>query len=109
VRCFQIDIRQTGAVGSHIGDQTFLAVADVNAFIETLGDGHRALGAEAELGAGLLLQRRGDERRLGAAAVLASRTELTVNAPWQASYAAWASAALFSWAFSPLILASDAH
>ena len=51
------------AVGTHISDEADGFAADVDAFIKLLRDLHRALGAEAELARGFLLQRRGDERR----------------------------------------------
>ena len=56
-------VGQSCAVGTHIGDQTFFAMAGIDTFIQTLGHGHRPLGAEGKLGAGFLLQRTGDERR----------------------------------------------
>ena len=54
-------LRQRHRVGSHIGDEAGL--------VEVLGHRHRPLGGEAELAAGLLLQRRGPERRVRAARV----------------------------------------
>ena len=51
------------AVGSHVGDEADRLAADVDAFIEALGDLHRLLGREAELARGVHLQRRGRERR----------------------------------------------
>ena len=54
-------LRERGRVGAH--------VRDVAVVVEPLGDPHRGLGAEAELSARLLLQRRGHERRGGAARV----------------------------------------
>ena len=50
-------------VGAHVADQTDGAFADVDALVEPLRDGHRALRAEAELARRFLLQRRGRERR----------------------------------------------
>ena len=47
--------------------------AHLHTFVELLGDRHRLLGREAELAAGVLLQRRGDERRGGVALALAAR------------------------------------
>ena len=46
---------QIGGVGSHVADETGL--------VETLGQGHGLLHAEAQARAGGLLQRGGDERR----------------------------------------------
>ena len=54
-------LRERGRVGAH--------VRDVAVVVEPLGDPHRGLGAEAELSARLLLQRRGHERRGRAARV----------------------------------------
>ena len=59
--------REVDAVGAHIGDEAGGAFADVDAFIEALGDLHRARRREAELAARLLLQRRGGEGRVGVA------------------------------------------
>ena len=55
------------AVGSHIGDQAGGLAADVDAFIQALGDLHGALGVEAQLARGFLLQGRGLEGRRGIA------------------------------------------
>ena len=52
--------RHIDTVGPHIGDQTALGV---DAFVQLLRGLHGALGREAELAGGLLLQRRGRERR----------------------------------------------
>ena len=60
--CLGVDIRKTIAVGTHVGNQTFLPVADINTFIEALCHGHRALGREAKLGGSLLLQGRSNKR-----------------------------------------------
>ena len=54
-------VRQRGRVGPHVGDPA--------PFVERLGHRHGPFGAEAELPARLLLQRRGDERRPGRAPV----------------------------------------
>ena len=54
-------LRQRRGVGSHI--------SDVAVLIETLRDAHGALRGEPQLAAGLLLQRRGHERRVGTARV----------------------------------------
>ena len=56
--------REIDAVGAHIGDEAGRAVADVDAFIEALGDLHGARRREAELARRLLLQGRGGERRI---------------------------------------------
>ena len=50
---------QRGRVGAHIGDEALL--------VESLRHAHRVLRAHRELASGLLLQRRGGERRAGAA------------------------------------------
>ena len=55
------------AVGSHIGDQAHGLAADIDAFIKALRDLHGALGVEAQLAAGFLLQGRGLEGRGGIA------------------------------------------
>ena len=52
-------LRQGRRVGAHISDVPLL--------VEALRDAHRVLGAHRELAAGLLLQGRGGEGRLGAA------------------------------------------
>ena len=57
-------------VRAHVADETDGAFADVDPFIETLRDGHRALRAEAELARRFLLQRGGRERRGRVAAAL---------------------------------------
>ena len=44
-----IDIGKSCTVGTHVGDQTFLTIADINAFIQALGNGHGPLGRKAEL------------------------------------------------------------
>ena len=51
------------AIGTHVGDEADLLAADLHAFVEALGDLHRAAGGEAELAGGFLLQRGGGERR----------------------------------------------
>ena len=64
--------RQRHRVGTHVGDQADAAFADVDAFVQLLRQAHGALGVEAELARGFLLQRRGGEgRRRVAAALLA--------------------------------------
>ncbi len=45
------------AVGTHIGNESLGATADVHAFVQLLRDLHRALAAPAELLGGVLLQR----------------------------------------------------
>ena len=56
------------AVCPHIGDQADGLAADIDALIELLRRLHGALGREAELPRGLLLQCRGGERWGGGAA-----------------------------------------
>ena len=63
--------RERGRVGAHVGDVTVL--------VEALRDLHGAPRAEAQLAVGLLLQRRGGERRRRLAWCRASRPESTVN------------------------------
>ena len=58
-------------VGSHIGDEADRRVAERDALVELLRDDHRPAHGEAELARGLLLQRRGGERRRGIASALA--------------------------------------
>ena len=56
--------RQTQGVGSHIGDQTGQAVlTQLDAFIQLLRGGHRALWHHVQLARRLLLQGRGGKRR----------------------------------------------
>ena len=55
------------AVGPHIGDQAGGVAADLHAFIQALRHLHGALGVEAQLAAGFLLQGRGLEGRRGVA------------------------------------------
>ena len=51
-------------VGTHVRDQTNRALfADLDAFIQPLGQHHGSLDAEAQLARRFLLQRRGNERR----------------------------------------------
>src|SRR5204863_2603309 len=51
-------------VGAHVGDEPHRAlVANLHAFVEVLCEPHRALGTEAELLGGVLLERAGGERR----------------------------------------------
>ena len=59
------------AVGAHIGDQADGLAADVDAFIQALGDAHGRGGSDAQLARGLLLQGRGDEGRRRVAPYLA--------------------------------------
>ena len=56
--------REVDAVGAHISDETGRAVADIDAFIEALGDLHGARRREAELARRFLLQGRGGEGRI---------------------------------------------
>ena len=63
-------LRQIERVGAHIGDETDLALADVDAFVQLLRDAHGLLRAEAQFAGGLLLQGRGRERRRGIALAL---------------------------------------
>ena len=51
------------AVGPHIGDQADGLAADVDAFIEALGDLHGLAGGEMQFAGRFLLKRRGGERR----------------------------------------------
>src|SRR6185436_911664 len=60
-------------VGPHVGDEADVPVGRVDALVQALGDAHRPLGAETELAARLLLERRGGERRRGAALALLDR------------------------------------
>ena len=57
----QCRLRQRRRVGAHVGDVAVL--------VQLLGHAHRALRREAELAAGLLLEGRRHERRVGRAAV----------------------------------------
>ncbi len=54
-------LRQRGGVGTHVGDEAVL--------VQLLGHLHGPLGTEAQLAAGLLLERGGAERRVRRAAV----------------------------------------
>ena len=56
--------RDLHAVGSHIGNEPDRLAADVDAFVQALGHLHGLARREAELARGLLLQRRGRERRV---------------------------------------------
>ena len=60
-------------VGTHVRDETDLPLfaADIDAFVEILRQSHRALGAEAQLLGGFLLQRGRGERRGGILPLLA--------------------------------------
>ncbi len=62
--------RQTERIGTHVGDETNGAAADIHTFIQLLGDAHRTAGGEPQLAHSLLLQRGGGERRGRAAAFL---------------------------------------
>ena len=59
--------RHVDAVGSHIGDEADGLAADVDAFVQTLGDAHGLRRGEPQLARGLLLQGRGGEGRVGVA------------------------------------------
>ncbi|MFK4666672.1 hypothetical protein ABIF76_007526 [Bradyrhizobium ottawaense] len=52
------------AVGTHVSNESGGLAADVDAFIEALGDAHRVRRRKAVFAAGFLLQRRGGEGRL---------------------------------------------
>ncbi len=54
---------QGDRIGAHVGDQADLAISRVDTLVQPLRHGHRALRAEAELAARLLLESRGGERR----------------------------------------------
>ena len=57
-------IGNAGGVGTHVGDQTNRAlVAEIDAFIQPLGDHHGALHAETQLARGILLELAGGKRR----------------------------------------------
>ncbi len=62
-------------VRPHVGDEPDLALGRLDALVQALGHGHRPLRAEAEPPAGLLLERRGRERRRRRA-LLGPRAEL---------------------------------
>lgn len=62
-------VRDAHGVGTHVGDEGGrAAIAELKAFIEALGDVHRAFGGIAEALVGGLLERGRDERRHGRAA-----------------------------------------
>ena len=62
-------VRNAHGVGTHVGDERHrAAIAKFKAFIEALGNVHRALGGIAEALVGCLLERGRDERRHGRAA-----------------------------------------
>ena len=55
---------QSQGVGTHVGNQTGQALlADLDAFIQLLGNRHRAARHKAQLAASFLLQRRSNKRR----------------------------------------------
>ena len=65
-------VRNAQTVGTHIGDQTDLAIAvHLHTFIQALGGTHGAGGRKPQCAAGILLQGGGDERWLRLAAALA--------------------------------------
>ncbi len=68
-------------VGPHVGDEADMAVRRLDALVQALGDGHRALGAERQLAAGLLLEGRGRERRRRRALLGADR-DLAHDRAW---------------------------
>ena len=55
-------LRQGDRVGTHVGDQTEAAFADINALVEFLGGRHGFARRETELTVGFLLQGAGCER-----------------------------------------------
>src|SRR6185437_1451853 len=63
-------LRQVEGVGAHVGDESDLALADVDALVQLLGDAHGLLRAEAQFARGFLLQRGGREGRGGIALAL---------------------------------------
>ena len=64
-------VRQTGGVGTHIGNQTQRTLAgDIDAFIQLLGNGHGAFGGHIQLPGCLLLESRSNEGRRGRALLL---------------------------------------
>ena len=76
-------VRDLGRVGTHVGnesDGTFLA--EINAFIQALGDHHGAFHAETQLARGILLELAGGKRgcRTAAALALLNRANAPVGA-----------------------------
>jgi len=65
-------VRQVDRVGTHVGDQTHGALADVDALVEILGGAHGARGGQPELAYPFLLHGGGGERRRGVALALAA-------------------------------------
>ncbi len=63
-------VGQGYGVGTHVGDQTHGAIADVHAFIQLLGHAHGAVGGEAQLARRFLLQGGGGEGRCRVAPAL---------------------------------------
>ena len=61
---------QRDRVGTHVGDQTNFALANVDTFVQFLRGAHGALSAKAQLARGFLLQRGGRERCRRAATTL---------------------------------------
>ena len=60
--CF---VRNARGVGAHVGDEADRPLADINAFVQFLRDGHGFLGGIAEFAGGFLLQgacRKGRDR-----------------------------------------------
>ena len=64
--------RELHAIGTHVGDEADRLAADVDAFVQALGDAHGGGGAEAQLARCFLLQGRGDEGRRRVAPDLAA-------------------------------------
>ena len=79
-------------VGSHVRDQPDVPVGRLDALVQPLGDRHRPLRAEAELAARLLLERRGRERRRGAALLGLGRDRGRPAGAGPRSASAWRSA-----------------
>ena len=55
-------IGQSSTVSTHVGNQTLFAIADINSFIQFLGNRHRALGRKRKLCTCFLLQGGSDKR-----------------------------------------------
>lgn len=65
-------LRHAGAVGTHVGNQANAAICAtyIDAFIQSLRQGHGFFGAETKLAAGFLLERAGGKGRGGVAALV---------------------------------------
>ncbi len=75
--------RDARRVGTHIGDQTRRAfVPELDTFVEVLGHAHGAAWRKTQPARGILLQRRGDVRQIGAlgAALLLDADDLVARA-----------------------------